>query len=88
MFLQESHIPSTFTNVSHTPTPLKESLRITLPTHISKENNHTAHTQTVQPALGFTLAEIRQAQNKPTLTIPQLLKSNPVRTILKPPCKL
>ena len=59
MFLQESHIPSTFTNVSHTPTPLKESLRITLPTHISKENNHTACTQTVQPALGFTPVEIR-----------------------------
>ena len=57
-FLQESHIPSTFTNVSHIPTPLKESLHITLPTHISKENNHTAHTQTVQPALGFTPAEI------------------------------
>ena len=47
-FLQESHIPSTFTNVSHTPTPFKESLCITLPTHISKENNHTACTQTVQ----------------------------------------
>ena len=56
-FLQESHIPSTFTNVSHTPTPLKELLCITLPTHVSKENNHTVHTQTVQPALGFTLAE-------------------------------
>ena len=56
-FLQESHIPSTFTNVSHTQTPLKEYSRITLPTHISKENNHTAHTQTVQPTLGFTPAE-------------------------------
>ena len=37
MFLQESHIPSTFTNVSHTPTPLKEPGCITLPTCISKE---------------------------------------------------
>ena len=50
-FLQELHIPSTFTNVSHTPTSLKE------PT--SKENNTTARTQTVQPALGFTLAKVR-----------------------------
>ena len=62
-FLQESHIPSTFTNVSHTPTSLKEPACITLPTHIpkeniSKENNLTACTQSVQPALGFTLAEI------------------------------
>ena len=57
-FLQASHIPSTFTNVSHTPTPLKESSCITLPTRISKENNNTVCTQTVQPTLGFTPAEI------------------------------
>ena len=34
-FLQESHIPSTFTNVSHTTTSLKELARINLPTCIS-----------------------------------------------------
>ena len=34
MLLQESHIPLTFTNVSHTPTQWKESLHITLPTCI------------------------------------------------------
>ena len=43
MFLEESHIPLNLTNVSHTPTPLKESSHITLTTCISKENNHTAH---------------------------------------------
>ena len=64
MFLQESHIPSTFTNVSHTPTSLKEPACITLPTCISKEqtskeNNPTAYTQTVQPALGITPAKAR-----------------------------
>ena len=64
MFLQASHIPSIFANVSHTPTQLKESLRITLPICISKENNNTLRTQTVQPSLGFTLAEIRRAQNE------------------------
>ena len=58
---------------------MKESSRITLPTHISKENNHTAHTQTVQPALGFTLAETCRAQNEPTLTIPQLLEIEPCK---------
>ena len=62
-FLQESHIPSTYTNVSHTPTSLKEPAHITLPIHIpkeniSKENNLTARTQSVQPTLGFTLVEI------------------------------
>ena len=45
MFLQASHIPSIFANVSHTPTQLKESSRITLPICISKENNNTLRTQ-------------------------------------------
>ena len=87
-FLQESHIPLTFTNVSHTPTPLKESPCITLPTCISKENrsnNNTACTQTVQPALGFTLVEICRAQNKPTLMIPQLLKIESCKDYTKTP---
>ena len=85
MFLQESHIPSTFTNVSHTPTQLKESLHITLPTCVSKENNHTAHTQTVQPALGFTPAETHQAQNEPTLMIPELLEIEPCKDYTETP---
>ena len=74
MFLQASHIPSTFANVSHTPTQLKEPLSITLATCISKENNNTSCTQTVQPTLGFTPAEIYHAQNNPTLMVPQLLE--------------
>ena len=74
MFLQASHIPSTFANVSRTPTQLKEPLHITLPTHLSKKNNNTSCTQTVQPALGFTPAEICCAQNIPTLMVPQLLE--------------
>ena len=63
MFLQELHIPSTFTNVSHTTTSLKELVHITLPTciskeHTSKENNLSSRTQTVQPVLGFMPAEV------------------------------
>ena len=64
----------TFANVSHTPTQLKEPSCITLPTYISKENNNTSCTQTVQPTLGFTLAEICCAQNNQTLPVPQLLE--------------
>ena len=61
--LQESHIPSTFTNVSHTTTSLKEPVHINLPTRISnkhtlKENNSSSCTQSVQPMLGFTLADV------------------------------
>ena len=63
MFLQAFHIPSTFSNVSHVQTELKESTCIRLPTHISTEDNNTLHTQIVEPALGFTLAEIRSTQN-------------------------
>ena len=39
-----------------------------------KENNNTSHTQTIQPTLGFTLAETCHAQNEPTLRVPQLLQ--------------
>ena len=71
--------------MSHTPTPLKESSCITLPTCISKENNHEPYTQTVQPVFGFTLAEIRMAQNEPTLMIPQLLEIEPCKDYTKTP---
>ena len=73
-FLQASHIPLTFANISHTPTQLKESSHITLHSRISKENNNTSCTQTIQPTLGFTPMEICCTQNEPTLTVPQLLK--------------
>ena len=85
MFLQASHIPSTFANVSHIPTQLKEPSCITLPTHLSKENNNISCTQTVQPALGFTLVEIHHAQNNPTLMVPQLLKIKPCKDYAETP---
>ena len=89
-FLQELHIPSTFTNVSHTPASLKEPACFALPTHISKEhtskeNNPTACTQTIQPALGFTPVEVHQAQNDPTLTILQLLEIEPCKNYTETP---
>ena len=75
-FLQESHIPSTLTNVSHTTTPLKELVHINLCTCISnehtlKENNSSSHTQSVQPALGFTPADVpsKKQSNFNNLTI-------------------
>ena len=70
-FLQELHIPSTFTNVSHTTTSLKEPAHINLPTSISneytsEENHSPSRTQSVQPAPGFTLAKVCCAKNNPT----------------------
>ena len=92
-FLQESHIPSTFTNVSHTTTSLKELARINLPTcisnkHISTENNSSSHTQSIQPAPGFTLAKVHQAKSNPTLTVSQLLEIEPCREYTETPLKM
>ena len=85
MFLQASHVPLTFSNVSHAPTQLKESSHITLPTHISTEDNNTSHTQIVEPSLGFTPVEIRCAQNEPKLTVPQLLEIESCKDYVKTP---
>ena len=91
-FLQESHIPSAFTNVSHTTTSLKELVCINLPTctpneHSLKENTESPCTQSVQPALGFTPAKVRHAENNPTLTVPQLLEIKPCREYTETPLK-
>ena len=91
-FLQESHIPSTFTNVSHT-TSLKEPAHINLPTHTHnehalKENTTSSCTQSVQPALGFTPAKVCCAENNPTLTVPQLLEIEPCREYTETPLKM
>ena len=45
----------------------------------------TACTQTVQPMLGFTLTVVCQAQNNPTLTVPQLLQIDPCRDYTETP---
>ena len=83
MFLQESHIPLTITNVSHT---IERIFTYHPPyRYLKRKNNHTACTQTIQPALGFTPAEICRAQNEPTLTIPQLLKIEPYKDYTETP---
>ena len=92
-FLQELHIPSTFTNVSHTTTPLQELVRINLPTrtpneHSLKENTASLRTQSVQPALGFTPTEVRRAEINPTLTVPQLSEIEPCREYTGTPLKM
>ena len=92
-FLQESHILSTFTNVSHTTTSLKELARINLPTCTSNKHSSTAntvlsYTQSVQPALGITLAEVCQAESNPTLTVQQLLEIEPCKEYTETPLKI
>ena len=91
-FLQELHIPSTFTNVSHTTTSFKEPACINLPTHTPNEhslneNTTSSRTQSVQPALGFTPAKVCHAESNPTLTVPQLLEIEPGREYTETPLK-
>ena len=91
-FLQEPHILSTFTNVSHTTTSLKELVHINLPTrtpneHSLKENTMSPHTQSVQPVLGFIPAEVCRTESNPTLTVPQLLEIEPCREYTETPLK-
>ena len=60
-FLQSSSIPSTFSNISNAVSAsakVKEPACIQLQTHIPQENINTPPTQTIEPVLGFTLAEI------------------------------
>ena len=82
-----SDIPSTFSNISHVSAKVKESICIRLPTRISTEDNNTSHTQIVEPALGFTPAEICCTQTEPKLTVQQLLEiescKDYVKTILQ-----
>ena len=92
-FLQESHIPSTFTNVSHTTTSLKELVCINLAKrisneHTSEENHSSSCTQSVQPAPGFTPTKVRHAKNNPTLTVSQLLETEPCREYAETPFKM
>ena len=92
-FLQELRILSTFTNVSHTTTSLKEPAHINLPTrtsnkHSSIENTMSSCTQSVQPTLGFTPAEVRRAESEPTLTVPQLLEIEYCRKYTETPLKM
>ena len=82
-FLQASDIPSTFSNLSHVSAEVKESTHIRLPTCISTEDNNTSHTQIVELALGFTLAEICRAQNEPKLTVQQLLEIESCKDYIK-----
>ena len=50
-------------------------------------NKHTVCTQTVQPTLGFTMAQINRAQNEPTLPIPQLLETESCKDYTETPLK-
>ena len=84
-FLQASDIPSTFSNVSHVSAKVNEPTHIRLPTCVSTEDNNTLHTQIVEPASGFTPAEIHRVQTEPKLIVQQLLEIESCKDYVKTP---
>ena len=71
-FLQSSSISSTFSNISNavsTSVKVREPSHNQLLTHIPQDHTDSPPTQTVEPVLGFTPAEIRQVQVEPKLMV-------------------
>ena len=64
---------------------VREPSCIQLPTHIPQENTNIPATQTGEPVLGFTLAEICRAQAEPKLTVQQLLEIKSCQEYVKTP---
>ena len=87
-FLQSSSIPSTFSNISNavsTSSKVREPSCIQLLTHIPQDHTDTPPTQTIEPVLGFTLAEICRVQAEPKLTVQQLLEIESCQEYVKTP---
>ena len=68
--VQNDNSPAQTSQLDSQVTSLKE---VNLPTHVTKPKNSTPPTQTVEPVLGFTPAEIHKADKEPKLTVKQLL---------------
>ena len=87
-FLQSSSIPFTFSNISNAVSAsvkVREPLHIQLLTHIHQENTNTPPTQTIEPVLGFTPAEICRVQAEPKLTVQQILEIKSCKDYVKTP---
>ena len=52
-----------------------------------KKTTRHSHTQSVQPAPGFTPAKVHRAKINPILTVSQLLETEPCRVYAKTPLK-
>ena len=82
-FLQPSVILSTSASTdqndnspaqtSQLDSQLTSPAAVNLPTHVPKPKNSAPPTQTAEPVLGFTPAEICRGEKEPKLTVKQLL---------------
>ena len=61
---------------------------VNLSTHVTKPRNSTPSTQTVEPVLGFTPAEICRAEKEPKLTIKQLLGLSSCKGYVQTPLQM
>ena len=64
---------------------VREPSHIQLLTCIPQDHTDSPPTQTVEPVLGFTLAEIPQAQAEPKLTVQQILEIESCKVHVKTP---
>ena len=64
---------------------VKEPSHIQLLTHIPQDHTDSPPTQTIEPVLGFTPAEIHQAQEEPKLTVQQILEIESCKDYVKTP---
>ena len=67
--VQNDNVPAQTSQLDSQVTSLTA---VNLPTHVTNPKDSTPPTQTVEPVLGFTPAEICRAEKEPKLTVKQL----------------
>ena len=93
-FLQPSVIPPISGNPAQNDnspaqtSPITSFAAVNLPTHVTKPKNSTPPTQTVEPVLGFTPAEICRAEKELKLTVEQLLGLSSCKGYVQTPLQM
>ena len=84
-FLQHPLHFSNISNADSASAKVREPSCIPLPTHIPQDHIDSPPTQTVEPVLDFTPAEICQAQAEGKLTVQQILEIKSCQDYVKMP---
>ena len=79
---------NSLTQTSQLDSQVTSLTAVNLPTHVTKPKNSTPPTQTVEPVLGFTPAEICRAEKEPILTIQQLLGLSSCKGYVQTPVQM
>ena len=79
---------NSLTQTSQLDSQVTSLTAVNLPTHVTKPKNSTPPTQTVEPVLGFTPAEICRAEKEPILTVQQLLGLSSCKGYVQTPVQM